>query len=276
MLSLHSHHIVDLYVWVDDLIVKSPKNLSRGGRPPLLSESETITILVWNALLLHQKTLKDIHRFMRAYLRKEFPKMPKYNAFLVQCHRVAPVMFGILRLLLERKSLIIFMDSTMIPVCKLKRADSHKVARSLAAFGKNHQGWHYGFKLHASISEHKTLTAIALSPANIHDAQMMPKLVNEHTKIGIGDSHYGARVMGRILWEKYGTIFIAPPHYKQKRKIATPFQNKLLSDRSKIESVFDIMKEHLHLVSSFPRSVFGYLVHYVRILLGYQIMALFG
>ncbi len=178
MLSLHSHHIVDLYVWVDDLIVKSPKNLSRGGRPPLLSESETITILVWNALLLHQKTLKDIHRFMRAYLRKEFPKMPK--------------------------------------------------------------------------------------------------LVNEHTKIGIGDSHYGARVMGRILWEKYGTIFIAPPHYKQKRKIATPFQNKLLSDRSKIESVFDIMKEHLHLVSSFPRSVFGYLVHYVRILLGYQIIALFG
>jgi hypothetical protein len=47
-----------------------------------------------------------------------------------------------------------------------------------------------------------------------------------------------------------------------------------LGQRSKIEAVFDMLKEHLHLVSSFPRSVRGSLVHYVRILLGYQIMAL--
>lgn len=161
-------------------------------------------------------------------------------------------MFGILQFLLEKTSPIIFMDSTMIPVCKLKRADSHKVAKNVAHFGKNHQGWHYGFKLHVSISEKKTLTAIAFTPANMHDVQLMPALVNADTKIGIGDSHYGARVMGRILWEKYGTVFIAPPHFTQKRKVATPFQNKLLSDRSKIESVFDILKEHLHLVSSFP------------------------
>lgn len=185
-------------------------------------------------------------------------------------------MFFLLKLLLERESPIIFMDSTMVPVCKLKRAGSHKVAKRLAAFGKNHQGWHYGFKLHASISQRATLSAIALTPANIHDAQMMPKLVNEHTKIGVGDSHYGAKVMGRILFEEYGTIFFAPPHWKQRKKVATPFQNELLSERSKIESVFDYLKEHLHLVSSFPRSVFGYLVHYVRILLGYQILALSG
>lgn len=271
MLSLQPHHIVNLYVWVDELLLKS-KQIT--GRPPLLSDSELVTLLIWNTLLLKQKTLKDLYQFSRCYLECEFPKFPKYQGFVGHCHRVTPKMFELLRLLLERTSSIIFMDSTMVPVCKLKRAHSHKVAKRRAAFGKNHQGWHYGFKLHASISQTKTLTALVLTPANVHDAQMMPKLVNKHTKIGVGDSHYGAKVMGRILFEKYGTIFFAPPHWKQRKKIATPFQNKLLSERSKIESVFDYLKEHLHLVSSFPRSVFGYLVHYVRILLGYQILAL--
>lgn len=272
MFSLQAHHIVDLYVWVDETL---PKPTSGVGRPSLLlSRSELITLLIWNTLLLKQKTLKDLHAFSRCHLASEFPRFPKYNAFLEQCHQVTPQMFTLLELVLTQQAPVVFMDSTMVPVCTLQRADSHRVAKKLARFGKNHQGWHYGFKLHMSISEEKTLAALALTPANIHDAQVMPALVNRYTKVGVGDSLYGAKVMGRCLFEKYGTVFIAPPHYKQKKKRATPFQNKLLSDRSKIESVFDYFKEHLHLVSSFPRSVFRYLVHYVRILLGYQIMAL--
>lgn len=51
-------------------------------------------------------------------------------------------------------------------------------------------------------------------------------------------------------------------------------QYLLLNWHSKIEAAFDVPKEHLHLVSSFPRSVFGYVVHYVRILLVYQILVL--
>jgi hypothetical protein len=85
---------------------------------------------------------------------------------------------------------------------------------------------------------------------------------------------YGASVMRERMWRRYGTIIIAPPHPKQKRKIATPWQIGLLNIRSKIESVFDYLKEHMHLVTSFARSVNGYLLHYVRILLAYQIMAL--
>jgi hypothetical protein len=48
------------------------------------------------------------------------------------------------------------------------------------------------------------------------------------------------------------------------------WQEKLLNLRAKVECTFDALKEHLPLVSSFPRSVNGYLLHYVRILLGYQ------
>lgn len=140
----------------------------------------------------------------------------------------------------------------------------------MAKFGKNHQGWHFGFKMHAAISFFKQLSSVVFTPANIDDAQTLPKLVKDYMKILVGDTIYGATMMRRYMWKTYHVLIIAPPYPQQKRKLASWWQVALLSMRSKIESVFDILKEHLHLVSSFPRSVAGYFVHYLRVLLGYQ------
>lgn len=272
-LFLESHHIVDLFVWVDDFVpIKARSRL--GGRPSIASDSELLTILIWNAIVLHQKTLKDVWQFARLHLRRDFPHLPKYAGFVRHCHRLAPIMHKMLESLMVKEQPLKFIDATMLPVCKVKRADDHKVAKGLAAFGKNHQGWHFGFKLHGSINQNGAFCGIALTPANIHDTRAMPHILDEDTKIAVGDTLYGAKVMCRRLWEEQGTIVLAPPHPKQKKKIAAPWQNKLLDMRSKIESVYDILKEHLHLVTSFPRSVKGYLVHYLRILLGYQILTL--
>lgn len=273
MLSLDLHHITELYCWVDDLLPKQLPNPS-GGRPLTLKHSELITLLTWNTLVLHQKTIKDLHNHTRIHLKQEFPLLPSYQAFLTHCHRVTPLMVTLLQQLLCSNEPLKFMDSTMLPVCKIKRSDQHKVAKNLASYGKNHQGWHFGFKLHTSITKDGRLCGVAFTPANTYDAQVMTQIINQKTQIAVGDSHYGASVMRRKVWEEYGTIIISPPHWKQRKKLATLWQNKLLSQRAKIEAVFDVLKEHLHLVSSFPRSPFGYLVHYVRILLGYQIMAL--
>lgn len=272
MLSLHRDHIVDLYCGIDDLLPQYPK--SRGGRPSLLSESELLTILLWNTLVLHQKTLKELHQWMLLYHRAEFPYIPQYSAFVSACHRLLPVCLFVLQELLCARAPLRFVDSTMLPVCKLQRADAHKVAKGIAAFGKNHQGWHYGFKLHASVDRRGRLCGIALTPANTHDAQALRLITNAHTKIAVGDTAYTASVMQKILWERYGMLVVSPPHPKQTTKVLTWWQHLLLNARSKIESVFDVLKEHLHLVTSFPRSVTGYLLHYVRILLGYQIALL--
>ena len=71
MLSLEAHHIVDLFVWVDDHLPKQTH--AHGGRPSLLQDSELVTLLIWNAIVLHQKTMKDIHTFTRLHLASEFP-----------------------------------------------------------------------------------------------------------------------------------------------------------------------------------------------------------
>jgi len=271
MLSLQSHHITDLYVLVDDIL---PKNSHSFGRPTILSNSELITIFLWNILVMKQRTLKDIHRWVGMYHQSDFPNMPKYSAFVDHCHRTIPLLLGFLTQLLAKDEPIRLMDSTMIPVCKPFRVDTHKVARNIAKLGKNHQGWHYGFKLHASINPKGQLSGIALTPANINDAQMMPKILNEYTKIAVGDGGYTARVMQEYIFRTYGTIIVSPPHYKQKTKLLNWWQNLLLNFRPKVESVFDYLKEHLGLVTSFPRSIKGYLFHYLRVLLGYQIMVI--
>lgn len=266
---LAEHDILTLYCVIDDAVKELQPVKTKVGRPPVFSDSEMITILAYNTLLLHQKNLKDILKFMEKYHKRDFKKFPRYSAFVDHVHRVLPIMTEILSSTLV-KSEIDFVDSTMLEVCTLKRAENHKVAKNVAKFGKNHQGWHYGFKFHAAITSAGMLSSVCFSPANIYDAQMLPKLIKRHMRIAIGDSQYGASVMRKYIWETYKTIIITPPHWKQKTKIATMRQNTLISMRSKIESTFDILKQHFHLVTSFPRSVKGYFVHYVRILLAYQ------
>lgn len=272
MSYLQKHHITDLYVLVDELLPKESNPL--GGRPTILNDSELITILLWNTIIVKQKTIRDIYNFIDDYHREEFPKLPTYSAFVRHCNRAIPLLLFLLRQTLKEQEKVRFMDSTMLEVCKLVRTDSHKVAKNIAKFGKNHQGWHYGFKLHASINKDGQFCGLALTPADVYDAQMMPKILNKNTKIAVGDSHYGARVMGRRIFEEYGTIIVAPPHFTQKKKIITWWQDMLLKMRPRIESVFGYLKERLSLVSSFPRSVKGYLFHYLRILLGYQVMTI--
>ncbi|MFH0951769.1 MAG: IS982 family transposase [Patescibacteria group bacterium] len=271
MLSLQKHHIIDLYVLVDDLVVDDPKPL--GERPSILSTSEVITMLIWNVLMVKQKTLQDVYQWIQRYHTDEFPHLPTYCTFVKHCHRIIPQFITVLEQLLVSTAPVRFMDSTMLPVCKLVRVDSHKVAKNIAKLGKNHQGWHYGFKLHASVNLKGQLCGLAFTPANVHDAQKITSLVNEYTKVAVGDGGYTASVMRKHIWETYGTLIVSPPHPKQTKKLLTWWQDLLLKMRPKIESVFDYLKEHLHLVTSFPRSVKGYLLHYVRILLGYQLMA---
>jgi len=271
MLSLQPHHITDLHVLVDELLPVIQKPL--GGRPELLTISELVTILLWNTLTVKQKTLKDIHNWVAMYHHREFPTIP-YSAFVDQCHKAIPYLLRLLDDALAKTTSLRFADSTMVEVCKLVRADAHKVAKSVAAFGKNHQGWHYGFKLHATVDLKGRLCQAVITPANFNDAQTLPKLVNDYTKLVVGDGGYTAHVMAEYLFKQYGTVVISPPHPKQKRKVITWWQHLLLTMRPKIESVWDYLKEHLHLVTSFPRSVKGYLLHYLRILLGYQLMHL--
>lgn len=266
MHAIQKQHIVDLFVWVDDSL---PKRI-QPGRPSILTDSELLTILIWDGLTEPHKNLSSVYDWIAREYGDYFPKLPKYQNFVAHVHRLLPQMVWLLQSLLSHNAPLRFGDSTMLPVCKLIRANRHRVAKDVAQFGKNWQGWHYGFKLHAAIDQNNRLVALVFTPANQHDNQVMERLVNAQTRVLVGDSHYGGSVMRRRLWKRYKTVVIAPPHHTQRKKIATDWQMLLLHMRPKIEAAFGRLKEHYFLVTSFPRSVAGYFTHYVRVLLGYQ------
>ena len=266
MRALQRNNIVDVFVWVDDIVVQPNKR----GQHPALKDSELLTILIWDGLTEPHKNLSSLYGWACREYSDCFPHMPKYQNFVAHVHRLLPQMVWLLQTLLASGAPLRFVDSTMFPVCKPIRANRHKVAKGVADFGKNWQGWHYGFKLHAAIDYNNRLAAVVFTPANEHDNQHIEQLVNDHTKILVGDSHYGGSVMRKRLWKKHKTVVIAPPHHTQRKKLAADWQMLLLHMRPKIEATFGKLKEHHFLVTSFPRSVKGYFTHYVRILLGYQ------
>ncbi len=266
MKTVSSNSIIDLYVWLDDNLARKV----RTGRPSLLSESELLAILIQSALSENHQCLRSIYD----WVGRQYPGwfvLPNYANFLAGTHRVLPLLIKLLKQILASQAPLCFADSTMIPVCRRVRAKSHRVAVGIAKWGRNHQDWFYGLKLHVSINHLNHLCAVVFTGANEHDNQVMERLVNEHTKVLVGDSHYGGSVQRRRLMRLFKTIVVAPPHSSQKRKLLTAVQLKLLKLRPKIEAVFGILKEKFRLVSSYPRSINGYFVHYFRILLGYQI-----
>lgn len=181
MRELQKHHIVDLFVWVEDNLPKT-KSSALGGRPPALTNSELLTILIWDGLNEPHKNLSAVYSWIKREYSDCFPKLPKYQNFVESCHRALPDMIWLLQSLLNHNAQLRFADSTMLPVCKPIRADRHKVARGFAQFGRNWQGWHYGFKLYAAIDHNNRLAAIVFTPANEHDNQQMEKLVNRQTE----------------------------------------------------------------------------------------------
>ena len=177
--------ITTLYIVVDDCLPQQPRN---PGRPSALSDSEMITLLVWCTVLLRSRTIKDMYEFIKLYHQRDFPSLPDYSSFVRHCSRLNPLLSILLRNSLQQDTRIQFVDSTMLQVCKIVRANGHRVAKGAADFGKNHQGWHYGFKLHAMVNEKGQLCGFHFTPASFHDAQALPFLIRGTLKrIIVGD-----------------------------------------------------------------------------------------
>ena len=87
---------------------------------------------------------------------------------------------------------------------------------------------------------------------------------------GSGGSRCGLSAKLREkLWE-LGLLLLTPLR-KNRKGLASLEQREQLKGRSIIEMVFSVLKDRLGLVTSLPRSLDGYLTHYILLLLAYQL-----
>src|SRR5579863_1103389 len=117
MRVLRTHHLIPLFVMVDDSLPVKMKPL--GGRPSVLRDSEVVTILAFNLLTVQQQHLRQVYDWTIQYHNTDFPNLPNYQNFVKHCHRLIPLLNQLLTGLLMSKTELRFMDSTMLEVCAL-------------------------------------------------------------------------------------------------------------------------------------------------------------
>lgn len=197
-----------------------------------------------------------------------------YKTLVVNLNRFASLALLIVQILLAsaRKRithLIKHTDSTEIPVCTDRKARSHKTMQFFARWGKTGKGWFYGLKMHITSDLSRSLLSVKFTSGNVDDRSVFEKLNHDLTGIFVADAGYVSRELER-RFSNGKRIILAIPKINM-RKIATDWQIACLNTRMAVELNFRNLKLFHGLITSFPRSVNGYLANYIYSLLAYQI-----
>lgn len=227
------------------------------GRKPHLTNSEVVTAVIW-------KQRQDIGSKKSLYEILEPPL--SYNRFVVALNRVAKylatVITAIMSFLQKEAHVIKFTDSTELPVCLLKNSKSHKTMKGLSAFGKSSKGFFYGLKLHLSSDVEGRVLALKLTPGNSDDRAIFRRMNEKLRGLFGADAGYVSKDLERDFFIENERMVITAVRTNMK-KLATPFQITILNLRMKIEVHFRMLKVCYGLVTSLPRSIDGYLTHYL-------------
>lgn len=197
-----------------------------------------------------------------------------YKTLVVNLNRFAPLASIILSQLLKwnRKGshLIKHTDATDIPVCSNRKAGRHQTMKILSDWGKTGKGWFYGLKLHLTTDFNRKPLSVAFSSGNINDRSAFLKLNKDLDGVFVADAGYLSEELQRAFYQERKRILFAKPRANMK-KIATAFQTWLYGTRMMIELNFRVLKQFYGLVTSLPKSMNGYLAHYLYSLLAHVI-----
>jgi hypothetical protein len=233
------------------------------GRKPILSNIEAATCAI-----LKQKqniaTKKSLYEILEPPL--------SYQKFVDAVNRVAPYLTRIIAALLSlaRKDphLIKFTDSTDIPVCLPKNAKRHKTMQRLAAWSKTGKGSFFGLKLHLSADLGGKVLALKFTPGNSDDRAIFKKMNQKLRGMFIADAGYVSKDLERDFFIEGERMLITATR-KNMKKLTTATHIALLNLRMRVEVHFRILKLCYGLITSFPRSIDGYLAHYLSVISAY-------
>ena len=142
--------------------------------------------------------------------------------------------------------------------------------RLLARNSKSATGWYYGLKLHLLCDKQGNLVRIKFT-TTVDERLLLVEFMKSMTEsIFVGDAGYVSGEL-EILANKNNNILLTAKR-KNMKTLAIVWQNKCMNMRSRVETVFGVLKERYGLVTSLPRSISGYLAHYIRTIFAYMIL----
>lgn len=236
------------------------------GRKPTLTniEAATCAILKQKQNIATKKSLWEILE----------PPL-SYQKFVDAINRVAPYLIRIIAALLSlarrNPHLIKFTDATDIPVCLPKNAKHHRTMHGLAAWSKTGKGSFFGLKLHLSADLERRVLALRFTPSNSDDRAVFKKMNAKLKGLFVADAGYVSEELERDFFIE-GERMVVTAIRKNMKKVATVAHIVLLNLRMRVEIHFRVLKLCYGLVASFPRSINGYLTHYLSSICAYLVV----
>lgn len=262
--------LVSTFTILDDFNALLQLNKHMSGRKPSLNLSEVATISIIKSEY-GIRTWKGLYYLLKNKFTYEF-KLPVYKNFVTLMNQNAKLILILINLLLQlnqqKAGVIKILDSTTLPVCKNYRIKRHKTMRPVATRSKSSLGWFYGLKLHALTDMVGNLLGIKFTTANVDDRVVLDAFLEKlHNSIVLADAGYISEKLEQKARQNNNLLITCVK--KNMKKLASFLDICLLNLRPRIEVLFSILKERLGLVTSLPRSVNGYLAHYIHVLFGY-------
>ena len=245
-------------------LLNIPEREHPKGRKPTLSNSEAVTV----AILKQRQnvaTKKSLFEIMEPPCR--------YNAFVCAINNAAKYLARIVSLLLRLAvsgdtHLIKFTDWTDIPVCLVKNAKRHKTMRAFSGWSKNGKGYFYGLKLHLSSDLNGSVLALKFTTANASDREVFKQMNEKLRGLFVADAGYLSEQLTKDFFIEGERLLVTGVRGNMK-KVATRAHIALLNLRMRVEIHFRVLKLCHGLLTSFPRSIDGYLTHYLATVCAY-------
>ena len=235
------------------------------GRKLLISIIDILTLGLFRARenIGSKKALSEIFNLER-----------HYKTVVVNLNRFSKLIALVVLLLARSNRLgshpIKHTDSTDLPVCLPKNGSRHKTMKALANWGKNGKGWFYGLKLHLTSDYRRKVLAVLFTSGNRADAAVFLKLNKDLSGIFLADAAYTGESLARDFYQENRRMLLAKPR-KNMKKIMSDIEFALYQTRMMVEWNFLSLKKTFGIVTSLPRSIDGYLSHYLYALCAFML-----
>lgn len=237
------------------------------GRPLRIPQIDALTL----ALYQHASTratkksiYDDFHSVLQCSYKTLVEAINRMGSWSMR------ILFLTMRMGKKYSHLIKITDSTDIPVCLKKNADSHRVMKHLADWGRSSKGWYYGLKMTMTRDLDDHILGIRFTASGANDRDIFRSINKDMRGIIVADAGYVSKELEQDMYlEGKRWVLIRP--LKTMKKLCTKWQEKLYRTRFSIEFDFRSLKLFHGLVTSLPRSINGYIANYLHALLSFVI-----
>lgn len=274
--------IIAWFCVIDDLLPKviEGKRLRQRGPAPKLADSEVLTMEVVGTYLgLSQD--KALFMYFRRHWSACFPALAHLHrtTFVRQAANLWAVkerLWGAVRDdLLPYDPTVAIVDSFPVPVCQFARAYRCRRFRGEARYGKDHTARQtfYGFRLPARVCWPGVMTQMQLTPANLHEGEVVLDLTEGSTGLLLGDRNYWLPSLKQALRKR--RICLVTPFRCAKRAPAHSWSRVLGRVRYWIDTVFGQLVERCQAKRVWARDLWHERNRLLRMVLMHTLAVLF-